>query len=70
MHDSSEDDVDHDDDDENSSDKPRKRGRPRTVQDIKGFTNTEVRRFLKSIKKFGRPVERFVYLLSCSWGLV
>lgn len=49
-----------DDDQDNDSDKPRKRGRPRTVQDIKGFTNTEVRRFLKSMKKFGRPLERFV----------
>lgn len=45
------------DDDE---DKPRKRGRPRTVNrdTIKGFTDTEVRRFVKSYKKFPSAINR------------
>ncbi|CAE1322927.1 CHD2 [Acanthosepion pharaonis] len=45
------------DDDE---DKPRKRGRPRTVNrdTIKGFTDAEVRRFVKSYKKFPSAINR------------
>jgi chromodomain-helicase-DNA-binding protein 1 len=42
--------------------KPRKRGRPKTVAKdmIKGFNGQEVRRFIKSFKKFGAPLERYV----------
>ncbi|XP_033108172.1 chromodomain-helicase-DNA-binding protein 1-like isoform X2 [Anneissia japonica] len=38
----------------------RPRGRPRTVprDTITGFTDTEIRRFVKSYKKFGRPLTR------------
>ncbi|GAB6019009.1 hypothetical protein CHUAL_000642 [Chamberlinius hualienensis] len=43
-----------------SSDRPRKRGRPRTVNrdTIKGFVDAEVRRFIKSYKKFAAPLKR------------
>ncbi|CAB4038854.1 chromodomain-helicase-DNA-binding 1-like isoform X1, partial [Paramuricea clavata] len=43
--------------DENSK---KKRGRPRTVkrEDIEGFSDQEIRRFIKSYKKFGRPMTR------------
>jgi len=47
-----------DDDDDDSESTPRKKGRPRAANEVKGFTNTELKRFLKSIKKFGRPLER------------
>uniref|UniRef100_A0AAY4D113 DNA helicase n=1 Tax=Denticeps clupeoides TaxID=299321 RepID=A0AAY4D113_9TELE len=40
--------------------RPKKRGRPRTIprENIKGFTDAEIRRFIKSYKKFGGPLER------------
>nr|XP_033818866.1 chromodomain-helicase-DNA-binding protein 1 isoform X2 [Geotrypetes seraphini] len=40
--------------------RPKKRGRPRTVprENIKGFSDAEIRRFIKSYKKFGGPLER------------
>uniref|UniRef100_A0A4W5NSC2 Chromodomain helicase DNA binding protein 1 n=1 Tax=Hucho hucho TaxID=62062 RepID=A0A4W5NSC2_9TELE len=40
--------------------RPKKRGRPRTIprENIKGFSDTEIRRFVKSYKKFGGPLER------------
>uniref|UniRef100_A0A8C5BRW0 DNA helicase n=1 Tax=Gadus morhua TaxID=8049 RepID=A0A8C5BRW0_GADMO len=40
--------------------KPKKRGRPRTIprENIKGFSDAEIRRFVKSYKKFGGPLER------------
>ncbi|XP_029428595.1 chromodomain-helicase-DNA-binding protein 1-like [Rhinatrema bivittatum] len=40
--------------------RPKKRGRPRTVprENIKGFSDAEIRRFIKSYKKFGSPLER------------
>uniref|UniRef100_A0A3B3ZQH1 Uncharacterized protein n=1 Tax=Periophthalmus magnuspinnatus TaxID=409849 RepID=A0A3B3ZQH1_9GOBI len=49
------------DSDSNSDRKrPKKRGRPRTIprENIKGFTDAEIRRFVKSYKKFGGPLER------------
>jgi len=49
--------------DDDSDTEPRKKGRPRAANEVKGFTNNELKRFLKSIKKFGRPLERFVLLL-------
>ncbi|XP_064620008.1 chromodomain-helicase-DNA-binding protein 1-like isoform X2 [Lineus longissimus] len=55
------DDLSSDSDSDSSMDgKPRKRGRPRTVTKdmIKGFSDQEVRRFIKSFKKFGAPLER------------
>uniref|UniRef100_A0A803Y708 DNA helicase n=1 Tax=Meleagris gallopavo TaxID=9103 RepID=A0A803Y708_MELGA len=40
--------------------RPKKRGRPRTIprEIIKGFSDAEIRRFIKSYKKFGGPLER------------
>ncbi|XP_064032291.1 chromodomain-helicase-DNA-binding protein 1 isoform X5 [Pogoniulus pusillus] len=40
--------------------RPKKRGRPRTIprENIKGFNDAEIRRFIKSYKKFGGPLER------------
>ncbi|XP_030181441.1 chromodomain-helicase-DNA-binding protein 1 isoform X3 [Lynx canadensis] len=40
--------------------RPKKRGRPRTIprETIKGFSDAEIRRFIKSYKKFGGPLER------------
>ncbi|KAJ1208478.1 hypothetical protein NDU88_003863, partial [Pleurodeles waltl] len=40
--------------------RPKKRGRPRTIprENIKGFSDAEIRRFIKSYKKFGCPLER------------
>ncbi|XP_059478871.1 chromodomain-helicase-DNA-binding protein 1 isoform X2 [Neocloeon triangulifer] len=41
-------------------DRPRKRGRPRSSnkETIKGFSDAEVRRFVKSYKKFPAPLKR------------
>lgn len=38
----------------------RKRGRPRTIkrEDVEGFNDAEIRRFVKGYKKFGRPRTR------------
>ncbi|KAL5004343.1 hypothetical protein ScPMuIL_017799 [Solemya velum] len=46
--------------DEEEDDKPRKRGRPRAGghNKIPGFTDVEIRRFVKSYKKFGNPMSR------------
>ncbi|XP_035226982.1 chromodomain-helicase-DNA-binding protein 1-like isoform X2 [Stegodyphus dumicola] len=46
--------------DDSDEDKPRKRGRPRIVQrdGVKGFTDVEIRRFIKSYKKFSAPLKR------------
>jgi chromodomain-helicase-DNA-binding protein 1 len=40
--------------------RPRKRGRPRVTprENIKGFTDQEIRRFVKSFKKFPAPLKR------------
>ncbi|CAJ0941548.1 unnamed protein product [Ranitomeya imitator] len=50
------------DDSDSGSDRkrPKKRGRPRTIprEIIKGFSDAEIRRFIKSYKKFGGPLER------------
>ncbi|XP_050400629.1 chromodomain-helicase-DNA-binding protein 1 isoform X1 [Patella vulgata] len=55
--DDSEGSEDGDDDDE---DRPKRRGRPQTVarEKLKGFTDQEIRRFIKSYKKFGAPITR------------
>lgn len=41
-------------------DQPKKRGRPRVNarESVKGFTDAEIRRFLKSFRKFSKPLER------------
>ncbi|XP_031564506.1 chromodomain-helicase-DNA-binding protein 1-like isoform X2 [Actinia tenebrosa] len=46
--------------DEDDKDTKRKRGRPRTIkrEDIEGFNDSEIRKFVKSYKKFGRPQTR------------
>lgn len=45
-------------DDDPDDSKPKKRGRPTMKEKIKGFTDTEIRRFIKSYKKFPNPLER------------
>lgn len=58
-----EDSEEDDDDDEDDDDQPRKRGRPKMSKtSVKGFNDSEIRRFIKSFKKFGRPMTRFVFL--------
>ena len=49
-------------DSDSDEDRPKKRGRPRAGKHdtVKGFTNAEIRRFIKSFKKFGSPLTRFV----------
>ncbi|XP_055489251.1 chromodomain-helicase-DNA-binding protein 1 isoform X2 [Leucoraja erinacea] len=51
-----------DSDSDSASDgkRPKKRGRPRTIprENIKGFSDAEIRRFIKSYKKFGGPLDR------------
>jgi len=48
-------------DDSDDGDRTKRRGRrPVARQSIKGFNNAEIRRFIKSYKKFGHPQERFV----------
>lgn len=41
-------------------DRPRKRGRPRVNarESVKGFSDVEIRRFLKSFRKFSSPLDR------------
>ncbi|XP_048418921.1 chromodomain-helicase-DNA-binding protein 2 isoform X1 [Stegostoma tigrinum] len=45
---------------EDEDKRPKRRGRPRTVRRdmVDGFTDAEIRRFIKSYKKFGAPLER------------
>ena len=45
---------------DSDEDKPKRRGRPRAGKqdNVKGFTNAEIRRFIKSFKKFGSPLTR------------
>ncbi|XP_029430431.1 chromodomain-helicase-DNA-binding protein 2 isoform X2 [Rhinatrema bivittatum] len=52
----SESDTDDSDDDK----RPKRRGRPRSVRKdtVEGFTDAEIRRFIKAYKKFGSPLER------------
>ena len=59
-------DKNNDDDDESDEsgsdeDRPKKRGRPRVGKNdqVKGFTNNDIRRFMKSYKKFGAPLTRY-----------
>ena len=50
------------DDSEDGEKVSKRRGRPRADKkdQVKGFTDIELRRFIKSLKKFGRPKERLV----------
>ncbi|XP_053129167.1 chromodomain-helicase-DNA-binding protein 2 isoform X2 [Hemicordylus capensis] len=47
-------------DDSDDDKRPKRRGRPRSVRKdmVEGFTDTEIRRFIKAYKKFGVPLER------------
>nr|XP_057932643.1 chromodomain-helicase-DNA-binding protein 2 isoform X1 [Doryrhamphus excisus] len=46
-------------DDSDEDKKPKKRGRPRARKNnVEGFTDAEIRRFIKAYKKFGAPLER------------
>ena len=46
--------------DDSDADKPKRRGRPKSSgkEAIKGFTEAEIRRFIKGYKKFPRPMNR------------
>ena len=46
--------------DDSDGDKPKRRGRPKTSprEAVKGFSESEVRRFIKSFKKFPNPLKR------------
>ncbi|CAB0038921.1 unnamed protein product [Trichogramma brassicae] len=59
--DDSDDDDDYGTDEEGSDDgRPKKRGRPRTQprENVKSFTDAEIRRFIKSFKRFAAPMKR------------
>lgn len=45
-------------DDGSDDDRPRKRGRPALREKIAGFSDAELRRFIKSYKKFPAPLKR------------
>uniref|UniRef100_A0A4W5MB02 Chromodomain helicase DNA binding protein 2 n=1 Tax=Hucho hucho TaxID=62062 RepID=A0A4W5MB02_9TELE len=46
-------------DDSGDDKKPKRRGRPRARKNnVEGFTDAEIRRFIKSYKKFAAPLER------------
>ncbi|XP_072550654.1 chromodomain-helicase-DNA-binding protein 2 isoform X2 [Salminus brasiliensis] len=46
-------------DDSDDDKKPKRRGRPRARKNnVEGFTDAEIRRFIKTYKKFGAPLER------------
>ncbi|KAG9489112.1 hypothetical protein GDO78_005222 [Eleutherodactylus coqui] len=49
-----------DSDDSDDDKKPKRRGRPRSVRKdtVEGFTDVEIRRFIKAYKKFPTPLER------------
>ncbi|XP_068131247.1 chromodomain-helicase-DNA-binding protein 2 isoform X2 [Hyperolius riggenbachi] len=49
-----------DSDDSDDDRKPKRRGRPRSVRKdtVEGFTDAEIRRFIKAYKKFPTPLER------------
>ncbi|XP_073424854.1 chromodomain-helicase-DNA-binding protein 2 isoform X4 [Dendrobates tinctorius] len=49
-----------DSDDSDDGRKPKRRGRPRSVRKdtVEGFTDAEIRRFIKAYKKFPTPLER------------
>ncbi|XP_075063814.1 chromodomain-helicase-DNA-binding protein 2 isoform X2 [Mixophyes fleayi] len=49
-----------DSDDSDDDRKPKRRGRPRSVRKdtVEGFTDPEIRRFIKAYKKFPTPLER------------
>ncbi|XP_036399292.1 chromodomain-helicase-DNA-binding protein 2 isoform X2 [Megalops cyprinoides] len=46
-------------DDSEDDKRPKRRGRPRARKNnVEGFTDPEIRRFIKAYKKFGAPLER------------
>ncbi|XP_051513425.1 chromodomain-helicase-DNA-binding protein 2-like isoform X2 [Myxocyprinus asiaticus] len=46
-------------DDTEDDKRPKRRGRPRARKNnVEGFTDAEIRRFIKAYKKFGAPLER------------
>ncbi|KAL1463282.1 hypothetical protein WDU94_015047 [Cyamophila willieti] len=48
------------DEEDSDDERPKKRGRPKANarESIKGFTDVEIRRFVKSFKKFSAPLKR------------
>ena len=55
-------DASNEEDEDEDDDRPKKRGRPRSSvrEKLRGFTDSELRRFIKSYKKFAHPLTRSV----------
>ncbi|XP_005103678.1 chromodomain-helicase-DNA-binding protein 1 isoform X2 [Aplysia californica] len=53
-------DASDEEDDDDDDDQPKKRGRPKgaSKDGIRGFSNAEIRRFVRSYKKFAAPLKR------------
>ncbi|XP_070204130.1 chromodomain-helicase-DNA-binding protein 1-like isoform X3 [Littorina saxatilis] len=53
-------DASNEEEDDDDDDRPKRRGRPRNSvrEKIRGFTDSELRRFIKSYKKFAKPLTR------------
>lgn len=56
-----EDEDDEDSEEEDEDDEPKKRGRPPSGSKgrVRGFTDADIRKFVKSFKKFGKPLSRY-----------
>ena len=52
---------DEDSEEEDEDDEPKKRGRPPSGSKgrVRGFTDADIRKFVKSFKKFGKPLSRY-----------
>ncbi|XP_042599910.1 chromodomain-helicase-DNA-binding protein 2 isoform X3 [Cyprinus carpio] len=51
-------------DDSEDDKRPKRRGRPRARKNnVEGFTDAEIRRFIKAYKKFGAPLESSLFLM-------
>ncbi|BFY98699.1 hypothetical protein BsWGS_01740 [Bradybaena similaris] len=53
-------DASDEEEDDDDDDQPRKRGRPKGAarDGVKGFSNADIRRFVRSVKKFAAPLKR------------
>ena len=63
-------DASNEDEDDEDDDRPKKRGRPRSSvrEKLRGFTDSELRRFIKSYKKFAHPLTRLVNKADALFG--
>lgn len=58
------DDESEESDESDDGERQSKRRTVRAKDIVRGFTNADIRRFIKSLKKFGRPKERQVKTVS------